>query len=109
MIRIPPMSEIPYPIAKFRLGRIVLTTRALERLSQDDLLTAIQRHQAGDWGNVTEERRQKNELSLKEGFCLVSVYHASNSERVQIVTEADRSSTTVLMPEEITDIAAFFL
>ena len=87
-------------IAKFRIGHIVATPNALAKLAQDDILTGIQRHQAGDWGDVTEEDREENELSLKEGFRLVSVYHAANGVKFSIITEADRRVTTVLMPED---------
>jgi hypothetical protein len=86
--------------AKFRLGRIVATPNALERLSQNDILVAIGRHQAGDWGDLDEQDRQENELSLKEGFRLFSVYHAANGTRFYVITEADRSVTTFLLPEE---------
>jgi hypothetical protein len=55
-------------LAKFRLGHIVATPNALTRLEQDDILAAIQRHQAGDWGDVPEEDRQENELSLPPLF-----------------------------------------
>ena len=59
--------------AKFRIGRIVSTPNALERLTPDDIFLAIQRHQSGDWGDVGDDDRQENELSLKEGFRLFSV------------------------------------
>jgi hypothetical protein len=51
-------------IAKFRLGHIVATPNALTRLAQDDILAGIQRHQSGDWSDLSEEDRQENELSL---------------------------------------------
>jgi hypothetical protein len=86
--------------AKFRLGRIVSTPNALDRLTQDDILLAIQRHQAGDWGDVGKEDREENELSLKQGFRLFSVYHSANHVKFWIITEANRLSTTVLMPED---------
>jgi hypothetical protein len=60
----------------------------------------LQRHQAGDWGDVDEHDRQENELSLKNGFRLLSVYHAANGVKFWIITEADRSATTVLLPED---------
>ena len=87
-------------MAKFRLGHIVATPNALERLSQDDILTAIGRHQAGDWGDVSVADREENELSLKQGFRLLSVYHSGNGTKFWLITEADRSATTVLLPED---------
>ena len=94
------MSAQSFPIAKLRLGHIVATPNALLRLTNEDILMSIQRHQAGDWGDVCEEDRQENELSLKQGFRLLSVYHGANGTKFWIITEADRSSTTVLLPED---------
>ena len=65
------MNETRYSIAKIRLGHIVATPNALARLGQDDILHGIQRHQAGDWGNVPNEDREENELSLQRGFRLL--------------------------------------
>lgn len=93
------MSATSMPLARFRLGRIVATPNALSRLTNKDILMGIQRHQAGDWGDVGEDRRE-NELSLKQGFRLLSVYHAASGIKFWIITEADRSVTTVLMPED---------
>jgi hypothetical protein len=87
-------------LAKFRLGRIVSTPNALARLSQEDILRAIARHQSGDWGDVSEHDREENELSLKEGFRLFSVYASASGHKFWLITEADRSLTTVLMPED---------
>ena len=88
------------PTAKFGLGRIVATPNALSMLSNEEILRAIQRHQAGDWGDVDEHDRQENELSLKEGFRLFSVYHSAQRVKFWIITESDRSSTTLLLPED---------
>ncbi len=94
------MSMTPQSIAKFKLGQIVATPNALSQLIHEDILRGIQRHQAGDWGDVGDEDRQENELSLKEGFRLFSVYHAVSGVKFWIITEADRSATTVLLPED---------
>ena len=94
------MNTTAWPIAKFRLGKIVSTPNALNQLTQDDILLAIQRHQAGDWGDVDEDGRTKNELSLEQGFRLFSVYHAVSGVEFWLITEADRSATTVLLPED---------
>ena len=87
-------------IAKFRLGHVVATRNALTRLTRDDILMAIGRHQAGDWGDVDDHDRKENELSLKEGFRLLSVYRTANGTKFWIITEGDRSATTILMPED---------
>ena len=94
------MNTEPFPIAKFRLGHIVATPNALSQLTQEDILRGIQRHQAGDWGEVDEHDRQENELSLKEGFRLLSVYRSARGVKFWLITEADRSATTVLLPED---------
>jgi hypothetical protein len=87
-------------LAKFRLDHIVATPNALTRLAQDDILAAIQRHQAGDWGDVLEEDRQENELSLQQGFRLLSAYSSAQGVKFWIITESNRQTTTVLLPED---------
>lgn len=85
---------------KFPLGRCCLSRNALERLPNKDVLRAIERHHSGDWGDVDEADREENEFSLAEGLRLFSVYHATNGMKFWIITEADRSVTTVLLPED---------
>ncbi|MGZ5516688.1 MAG: hypothetical protein ACXWJB_01445 [Limisphaerales bacterium] len=92
-------AEVP-PVAKFRLGRIVTTRNALERLTPDDILIGIRRHQAGDWGDLPEEDRKENEGALAQGLRLLSVYESAAGVRFWLITEADRSATTVLLPED---------
>ena len=94
------MSAKTLPFARFRLGRIVTTPQALEIVSTDEILSGIARHQAGDWGDVPEEDRLENELSLKRGSRLFSVYHTARNVKFWIITEADRSVTTILLPAE---------
>jgi hypothetical protein len=94
------MNTPSIPVAVVRLGRIVATPNALEHLSQEDILTGIQRHQAGDWGDLSEDDKRENQLSLEKGFRLLSAYHAKNGTKFWIITEADRSATTVLLPED---------
>lgn len=85
---------------KFPLGRVVATQGALKELSQDDILLGLRRHHSGDWGDLEEEDLAENELSLIEGFRLFSVYHGSGGIRFYVITEHDRSYTTVLLPHE---------
>ena len=94
------MSANAYPIAKFRLGHIVSTPNALSRLTQEDILMGIKRHQAGDWGDVSQHDREANERALIEGTRLWSVYHAESGLKFHLITESDRSVTTVLLPED---------
>jgi hypothetical protein len=89
-----------HAVAKFRLGHIVATPNALESITQDDILTGIGRHQSGDWGDVDAHDRAANDHSLIEGTRILSVYHAANGVKFWIITEADRSATTVLLPED---------
>ena len=86
-----------WQIAKFRIGKIISTTNALDQLTQDDILLAIGRHQAGDWDDGDS---QANERALAEGMRLWSVYHAGSGVKFWLITEADRSHTTVLLPED---------
>ena len=69
------MSSKNIPVAVFSLVRIVATPNALSKISQEDIWTAIRRHQAGDWGDLDDHDRQENELSLKKSFRLLSAYH----------------------------------
>jgi hypothetical protein len=93
------MSVAANPTPKVPLGRIVATPQALEFLSQEDILSGIRRHEAGDWGELPEQDRQANDRALIEGTRILSVY-PSNGVRFWIITEADRSATTVLLPED---------
>ena len=86
--------------AKFELGQVVATPNALASLTERDIRTALARHQAGDWGDVGEEDRRENEYSLNRQLRLLSVYHAASGTKFWIITEADRSATTVLLPED---------
>lgn len=86
--------------AKFPLGRTVITPSALEALTGEDVQAALARHARGDWGELDEHDRQENELSLREGLRLLSRYTAANGIVFWIITEADRSATTVLLPED---------
>jgi hypothetical protein len=94
------MSQVKTPVARFRLGRILSTPNALSKLDNADILTAIQRHQAGDWGDVQATDRRANDRALEEGTRLLSIYHSAKGVKFWIVTEADRSATTVLLPED---------
>jgi len=94
------MNANSYPTAKFRLGRIVSTPGALARLTQDDILHGIQRHQSGDWGDLDDEDRQANDQALVNGTRILSVYCAANGTKFWIITEADRQTTTILLPDD---------
>ena len=85
---------------KFALGTVCIAHLAHQTLCRDDVLTGLMRHANGDWGDVCEEDRLANERALIDGSRLFSVYHAVSGEKFWIITEWDRSVTTVLLPEE---------
>jgi hypothetical protein len=83
---------------KFPLGQVVVTRNARDTISPTDVLQALDRHAAGDWGNLCDDDRRENERCLQQGSGrLFSAYHAAG-EKFWIITEADRSVTTVLLP-----------
>ena len=86
----------------FPLGQTVATPGALEALERNQQLPTdfLQRHQNGDWGELEDEDRKENDVSLREGFRILSAYHLKDKTKIWLITEADRSATTVLLPEE---------
>ena len=87
------------PMPMFSLGRIVLAESVSQTLLLHDIATALLRHARGDWGDVCAEDREANESALWDGLRLFSVYHDRKGVKFWIVTEADRNSTTVLLPD----------
>ncbi len=85
---------------KFRPGRIVVTRTAVAVLLPADMFSALARHLHGDWGEVDDEDWQANEVALEEGTRVLSAYHASSRTKFWIITEADRSLTTILLPSD---------
>ena len=92
---------------KFLPGRIVATPGVLAAVeaSGETPIGYLARHIAGDWGDLSEEDKAANELSLREGFRILSAYHLLNGTKIWIITEAAndqgvRESTTILLPDE---------
>ncbi len=88
--------------ALFPLGRLVATPGAMELLRSADeelLPTLLERHQAGDWGEVPPEDARENEFSVRHGFRIISSYRVAG-EKLWVITERDRSATTLLLPLE---------
>ena len=83
---------------KFTLGQTVVTRTALAVLSALDIAGALYRHQRGDWGETDREDAQANERALKQGERLLSVYRTAAGVKFWIITEWDRSLSTVLLP-----------
>jgi hypothetical protein len=86
----------------FTLGHLIATPgapAALEKAGQQPG-NFLARHVSGDWGEVPSEDIKENELSLQRGFRLLSAYRTIAGDRIWVITEADRSSTCILLPEE---------
>jgi DNA primase len=92
-------SYEPAP-ALFPLGMMLATPNALRSLTELDIRTALARHMRGDWGELDAEDKEANNRALTEGTRLFSAYKAASGTRFWIITEADRSATTVLLPED---------
>jgi|SRR5258708_36878318 len=95
------MNSLP-TIPLFPAGQIVATPGALALLKQANQspLEFLSRHLRGDWGDLCQDDKTENELSLKNGFRLMSSYQVTDTERLWIITEADRTVTTLLLPAE---------
>jgi len=87
---------------KFPLGQAVITPGALAafQTAGQDPVDFIRRHAQGDWGELDQEDIEENEFSLVSGLRLLSAYTLTDGTRIWIITEADRSATTILLPEE---------
>ena len=84
----------------FSLGLMVITPNAAQELHPLDVRDAIQRHARGDWGELDPQDHAMNETALVDGGRLFSVYRDRNQKRFYIITEADHSVTTCLLPED---------
>jgi hypothetical protein len=89
-------------VARFALGQTVITPGAKEALqiAGQTAIEFLRRHMSGDWGELSPEDVKENELSLEHGYRLLSRYETAKGERIWIITEADRSVTTILLPIE---------
>lgn len=87
---------------KFPLGQLVMTRGAIETLAEagQSPMEFIQRHQSGDWGEVPEADRRENDFSVTHGFRILSAYRTTRDVRIWVLTEADRTTTTILLPDE---------
>lgn len=105
LTQIPPTDHPATFQPRFPLGRVVATPGALEQLEQHgiDALDLLARHVVGDWGEVCTEDAQSNDAALMQGNRLLSAYalpSAGGDTRIWIITESDRSLTTLLLPSE---------
>ena len=89
-------------VTRFTLGQTYITPGAEEALqiAGQTAIEFLRRHMSCDWGELSDDDIQENELSLKKGFRLLSNYRTGKGQQLWIITEADRSATTVLTPAE---------
>jgi hypothetical protein len=88
----------PRPL-RFSLGQIAFSGNVTLRLRTEEVLTALRRHGEADWGDVFPEDAIANDLALEQGGRLFSAYGLGR-DRFWVITEADRSLTTVLLPDD---------
>lgn len=84
----------------FEIGRLLATPGAVDTLTEDEMFTALNRHVRGDWGDICEEDQAANDEALRDGLRILSSYHTIDDVKFWILTEADRSATTILLPSE---------
>ncbi|MGA3116949.1 MAG: hypothetical protein ABSF90_21220 [Syntrophobacteraceae bacterium] len=88
----------------FQPGQVVGTPEALQKLAPERVLEILARHLSGDWGELSEADKEENNLSVREGFRILSAYWIDEADqskgKVWVITEADRSSTCILEPDQ---------
>ena len=86
----------------FDLGQTVLTPAAIEALQQSGISVAslLCRHQSGDWGDLDAEDIAENNEALRLGSRLFSSYQITETTKIWVITESDRSGTLLLLPED---------
>jgi len=86
----------------FDLGQLVATPGALAALQKtgQNAMEFLSRHVRGDWGELPKEDKDENQSSLQKGFRLLSSYRTTAGDKIWVITEADRSVTTLLLPDE---------
>jgi hypothetical protein len=86
----------------FSLGYIVATPGALQALEAagEQPNQFLDRHASGDWGEIGDEDKRENDISLRQGLRILSAYTTSNGDKIWISTEADRTATIIMLPEE---------
>jgi hypothetical protein len=87
---------------KFPLGQVVATPGALDALEKAGQTPAfsLEKHVSGDWGEVCDGDKQLNDEALATGERILSAYRTLRNDRLWVITEADRSSTCILTPDE---------
>lgn len=101
-MRINPVSPPYYEERddRFRLGRVVVTSGVMDSLDPELIMFALARHASGDWGELCDFDKTQNELAAEHGDRIFSKYKNQDGEVFYIITEWDRSYTTVLLTHE---------
>ena len=91
--------------SKFTLGKIVFTRGVNDMVADNErfakfVTESLQRHIRGDWGELDQEDKKENEHALNRYLRLLSAYETPGLPKIWIITEADRSATTILFPED---------
>jgi hypothetical protein len=88
--------------ALFSLGRLVATPGALAAMENNGqgFTSFLERHRSGDWGDLCEEDKASNDEAVADDLRILSAYRLQDGVRIWVITEADRSATTILLPEE---------
>jgi hypothetical protein len=86
----------------FALGRLVATPGALAALEENGqgCTEYLERHVGGDWGDLCPEDKQANDEAVADDLRILSAYRLNDGQKLWVITECDRSATTVLLPEE---------
>ena len=84
----------------FTFGKVVITPTAMNEIPQVEILTALKRHLSGDFGDLTDHDKEVNLEALEHGGQILSAYNSSDGLRFYIITDPDRSVTTILLCEE---------
>ena len=85
---------------KIELGQVLITPGAHDDLNLKDVASSLVRHASGDWGVVSDEDKALNDEAIETGDRILSAYRDSNGVKFWIITEWDRSATTILLPSE---------
>ena len=85
---------------QFPTGRLLCTRNAMDSLDKGEMLAALGRHRRGDWGDVCPADWHSNDQAILHGMRILSSYRSTNGQKFWIITEADRSATTILLPED---------
>lgn len=85
---------------QFPTGRLLCTPNAINRVGKEEMMAAFSRHRQGDWGEVCPEDWRSNDQAIRAGMRILSAYRTKTGQKFWIITEADRSATTILLPED---------